>query len=150
MIADYPPLSTMDILSRLMRCCRWAVEFRPGKRKPSHTCAPTKPETGGLLVYCIAGLLNGCKTVSARVVVQLDSSLGPKDRHLVARPLERGSWATKAMSAAGAEEEQRECRPFGPQEILAFLFHALTDVATNCRSFGPKAYSRPKLNQRLA
>jgi hypothetical protein len=39
------------------------------------------------------------------------------------------------------------CRPFGPLGYHRLDFPALTDGATNCRSFGPDRCWRLKLNQ---
>jgi hypothetical protein len=46
---------------------------------------------------------------------------------------------SKEMSAEGAEQIRPQRTSAGPPGLRAmdFAFHVLTDVAINCRSFGP-------------
>ena len=85
-------------------------------------------------------------TEQALLLVQFEF-LGPKDQKLVAPSVRAGSIR---LLVTGAPKVRHDlCRPFGPLERWSGgAVPALTDGATNFRSFGPKACGRLKLKQR--
>ena len=69
--------------------------------------------------------------------------LGPKDRQLIAPSVRAGTHLSIAQRPEGPAQSWRT---FGAQATNRRIYPALTDGATNFRSFGPKACGRLKVN----